>query len=152
MKIFPRSSELHSPSIKPSPIQRLQIYHAAATAASIDRGIAAPNHPPSHPIRAPMLTTRNLRIRKVILYKFIDIERNHCIYPYMYTYITAQMVDSGIGWRTNLPCHSFPARSVTRLPQRNIRAHQSVLGIQSIITHPYINSLRQLYFANKMVD
>ena len=42
--------------------QRPQIYHAIATAANNDRGIDAPNQPPSHPIRAPIITTRHLRI------------------------------------------------------------------------------------------
>ena len=39
------------------------MYHAISTAANNDRGKDAPNQPPSHPIRAPIITNRNLRIR-----------------------------------------------------------------------------------------
>ena len=58
-----RSTELPRPSIKPSPIQPLQIFHAIATAANDDRGIDAPNQPPPHSIRALIITTRSLRTR-----------------------------------------------------------------------------------------
>ena len=46
----PRSTRLPKPSVKPSPIQRLQIYNAIATAANNDRGIDAVTPPiPFHP-------------------------------------------------------------------------------------------------------
>ena len=111
------------------------------TAANRDREINAPIQPRSHPIRAPIFTTRSLRIRVAMLYRYCA-EWNHDIYTHMHTDITAQILDHGIGWRTYQPSHRFPARSVLRLPKGNVLVHQSGHGIQSIVIHPSIHLLR----------
>ena len=136
-----RFTELPRPSIKPSPIQRLQIYHAIATAANNDRGIDAPKQPPSHPIRAPMITTRNLRIRENETNASVFVCTGMCC-----------CAGRGIGWRTNQPSHRFPARSVIRLPKRHISARKSGREIQSNTIHPSINLLRPWYFSNNVAD
>ena len=137
----PRSTELPRPFIKPSPIQRLQVHHAIATAANNDRGIDAPTQPPSHPILAPIITTRNLRIRQNQHDCLLFFSKGMCC-----------RAGRGVGWRTNQPSQCFPARSVIRLLKRILSVRQSGHGIQSNTFQPSIKLFRPWYFPNKVAD